>query len=97
MKSILLIGICICHYFVAIGQNQFIEGYIYESSNTEKAGLYGANIVSDDGLHGTTSDKSGYFKLNLPDSYQKVMVSYIGYKNEVIKLPSILSQEIFML
>ena len=96
MKSILLIGICICHYFVAIGQNQFIEGYIYESSNTEKAGLYGANIVSDDGLHGTTSDKSGYFKLNLPDSYQKVMVSYIGYKNEVIKLPSILSQEIFM-
>lgn len=96
MKSIILLGVCISNVWFVLAQNQVVEGYIYEAENTEKKGLYGANIVSHDGLHGTTSDESGYFKLKLPDTYQKIMVSYVGYKNEVINLPTADSQEIFM-
>lgn len=87
MKSIILLGVCICSFFLSFGQNQVIEGKVYEYKGTKKTGLFGANIFSEDGLYGTITNKEGYFSLSLPKSYAEVIVSYIGYADSSISLP----------
>jgi len=67
-------------------QNKIYEGHVYEDDLNKKNPLYGANIVTEDGLHGTTTNMDGYFKLEIPNTYKKVIVSYIGFENKEVLL-----------
>jgi outer membrane receptor for ferrienterochelin and colicins len=96
MKTLILFSVFIVNIILAFGQNQTIEGYVYDKSTSAQEALFGANIVSEDGLHGTISDQNGYFTLSLPNSYKKVFLSYVGYTDTKIDLPASSSVTIYM-
>ena len=86
MKKILWLCFTQLIIISAYAQEKEISGYVYELLAGEKTPLYGANIVSADGLNGTTSDANGYFSLKLPSKKQKLVISYIGYSTYELTL-----------
>jgi hypothetical protein len=64
---------------------QVISGKIVDSLKREPVAF--ANIVLADGIHGTTSDIEGNFRLALPAGYkQYITISHVSYQK--LKLPS---------
>ena len=55
---------------------------------TDAAGqpVIGANVIVEGTMQGTTTGVDGQFELNVP-AKAKIIVSYIGYKDEVIDGP----------
>ncbi len=71
-----------------------ISGYVYDYETKEP--LIGANIVLENTIYGTTTNKEGYYLLQIKEGKYKILFSYIGYleekrevtinKGEVLKL-----------
>ena len=71
-------------FFVSTSYAQIISGKIVDSLKHEPVAF--ANIVLADGIHGTTSDIEGNFKLSLPAGYQQaITISHVSYQK--VKLP----------
>ncbi|MFM7487504.1 MAG: DUF5686 family protein [Cytophagales bacterium] len=71
-------------FFVATSYAQVISGKIVDSLKREPVAF--ANIVLADGIHGTTSDIEGNFKLSVPAGYQQaITISHVSYQKT--KLP----------
>jgi len=62
------------------------EGYIYAMDNGEKIPLIGANIRFEGASEGTTTDLEGYFELDNEGHYEAIVISYVGYEDQVIML-----------
>lgn len=70
--------------FSSTGYAQVISGKIVDSLKREPVAF--ANIVLADGIHGTTSDIEGNFKLSIPAGYQQaITISHVSYQKA--KLP----------
>ncbi|GAB4025931.1 SusC/RagA family TonB-linked outer membrane protein [Spirosoma gilvum] len=68
----------------AYAQNRTIRGKILDAgSNTP---LPGANIVVAGSTQGATSDANGVFSLSIPNSAQRVVVSYVGFIRQEIAI-----------
>lgn len=65
-------------------QQYEVSGTVLNISTSEP--LPFATIIFNDGKNGTTSDIHGSFKLNLDPGSYTLLVSYIGYKIETIKV-----------
>ena len=71
-------------FFANTSYAQVISGKIVDSLKREPVAF--ANIVLADGIHGTTSDIEGNFKLALPEGYrQAITISHVSYQK--MKLP----------
>ncbi len=65
-------------------QNKTVSGYVIDGQTNQP--LPFANVIIEDKDLGTTSDRSGYFELNITGKSEKVIVSYLGYKSEKINV-----------
>jgi len=62
-----------------------ISGYIRDVESKES--LISANIYTFDKVSGTVSNEYGFFSLSIPKGVQRVYISYLGYKLQVIEVP----------
>ncbi len=59
-----------------------ITGYVKDITGEP---VIGANVVVKGAAHGTITDATGYFTLQVPENTQLV-ISYIGYRNQIIQV-----------
>ena len=86
-KSIIIYTITMifcCEYIKA----QKIEGYVYDKIT--KGAIEGANIYDSKIMSGTSTDKNGYFIINITES--DLHVTFLGYKDVVIKNNTIINE-----
>jgi outer membrane receptor for ferrienterochelin and colicins len=89
-KSIFILLIVICAPHISFSQG-FIRGKVIESekSNKEQSPMIGVNLHWSNTTTGTTTDVDGKFELKLPaKTPAKLVVSYVGYKNDTISISS---------
>ncbi|MCG8410711.1 MAG: TonB-dependent receptor [Bacteroidales bacterium] len=64
----------------------YLKGKVYEQKNEDKIPIIGANIYWSNTTVGTTTDINGNFKLTKLKTSNSLVVSYVGYKNDTIKV-----------
>ncbi|MEZ4928600.1 MAG: carboxypeptidase-like regulatory domain-containing protein [Chitinophagales bacterium] len=88
MKNILIL-LMQFSVLCAVAQNKLVKGYVHDGSTAEMQSLFGANVSTMDGLHGTMTDENGYFEFKVDESYSQIKVSYIGFKEKVIDIQKV--------
>lgn len=86
MKNILIL-LMQFSVLCAVAQNKLIKGYVHDNSTAEEEPLFGANVSTTDGLHGTITNEKGYFELKIDVKYTQLKVSYIGFKDQLVDIP----------
>lgn len=75
-----------------------ISGYVYDYETKEP--LIGANIYLENTIYGTTTNKEGYYILQIKEGKYKILFSYIGYSEEkreiTIKKGEVLKLNIYL-
>jgi hypothetical protein len=67
--------------------NNNIKGIIFEKNkNGKKIGLPGANVYWSSTQIGTTTDEHGKFSLKISNKSSKLVVSFVGYKNDTLTI-----------
>lgn len=61
-----------------------IEGKVTDAGDKTDAGLAGASIIWAGTTSGTSTNAAGYFKLRRSRETDKLVISFIGYKNDTI-------------
>lgn len=85
MKKILL-SILILIPSLTLGQ-QILRGMIMDRSFPEgQQGVEGANVFWLNTNVGTTTDEKGWFNIPYKKEYQKLVVSYVGYRTDTISI-----------
>ncbi|HOO10617.1 MAG TPA: carboxypeptidase-like regulatory domain-containing protein, partial [Cyclobacteriaceae bacterium] len=84
-KSILLI-FCFVGFIgsVALAQNREISGKV--TAAADGFGIPGANVVVKGTTQGTITDIDGGYRLNVPEGYNTIVISFIGYANKEINI-----------
>ena len=67
-----------------MAQTRTYHGTVLDAANNEP--LIGATIAPIGGGQGTAADIDGKFVLTVPESVTQAKISYVGYKDEVVKL-----------
>ncbi|TAG00519.1 MAG: TonB-dependent receptor [Cytophagia bacterium] len=80
--------------FLVMAQNK-VSG-IVRPENQPKETLTGVSIFWENTQIGTTSDENGAFSLPLPDGSQRLIFSFIGFKNDTISVNYEKPLEIFL-
>jgi outer membrane cobalamin receptor len=80
-QRIILLSIFSLISSILIGQNYTLSGYVRDAQTGEK--LIGANIYSQEGLNGTSSNAYGFYSLTLPEGNYEIVFSYVGYKTSI--------------
>lgn len=76
-----------CLVVALTAQAQNISGTIIDSVKLEPIAF--ANVVLADGIHGTTTDIEGHFKLTLPEGYrQSITISHVSYQKKICQSPT---------
>ncbi|PYE82601.1 outer membrane receptor protein involved in Fe transport [Winogradskyella epiphytica] len=83
MKKILFFISLVCLSYMAEAQEQ-LKGVIYESSSGKEMPLQGVNVYWLDSSVGTITNEDGTFSLPYKFSYNKLVISYVGFKTETI-------------
>ena len=65
-------------------KSKTVSGYIYDKETGET--LVGANIYSIETFKGTSSNSYGFFSISLSDSETNILISYLGYSDEIIQI-----------
>ncbi|ALO15532.1 outer membrane receptor FepA [Salinivirga cyanobacteriivorans] len=82
------------HLFIALaifanfsGLSQNVEGWIFDGEyDNEKIPLVGANVYWIHQNTGTTTDQNGYFSLKKNEETNTLVVSFVGYSNDTLKI-----------
>lgn len=81
MRKVILILQIIFLSVAIYGQDRFtISGYISDAATGEK--LIQAHIFDTNSLSGAVSNLYGFYSITLPEDSIKVIVSYVGYKQQ---------------
>ena len=84
MKQILYIIICLPSFLFS---QEKISGMIMEANtNNQHIGLPGANIYWLDTTVGTVTDIDGKFNLTYKKEYEKLVISYVGFKTDTLTI-----------
>ncbi|ALJ05117.1 TonB-dependent receptor [Pseudalgibacter alginicilyticus] len=83
MKNILYILIW---FPVLIFSQEKISGMIMEANNNQHLGLPGANVYWLGTTVGTTTDIDGKFTLSYKNEYEKLIISYVGFKTDTLTI-----------
>ncbi len=82
-----MVGVIV--FFNAKAQ-KYISGFVYEkhkeANHTRFEPLVGASVYWKDTQVGTTTDASGKFKLKIIPETNYLIVSYVGYKSDTIRV-----------
>jgi len=65
---------------------QTLEGIVVDKNNNE--GIFGASIYWLQTNVGTTTDEAGKFSIPYKKSYQKLIISYVGYRTDTLTITS---------
>ncbi len=82
MKT-LLITLSLCCLFLGTQATKLITGTVYDDTNQP---LIGASIVEKGQSNGTISGVNGNFSITVKDENAILVISFIGYKTEEIKV-----------
>jgi outer membrane receptor for ferrienterochelin and colicin len=63
---------------------QILEGIIVDKIDQE--GVFGANVYWSQTRVGTTTDEAGKFSIPYKKSYQKLIISYVGYRTDTLTI-----------
>ena len=63
-----------------------IEGRIVYKEGTETSALYGANVYWLETNYGVITDENGKFSIKPNLNSNKLIISYIGFKNDVLRI-----------
>jgi outer membrane receptor for ferrienterochelin and colicins len=89
ITRMLLCSILIACVVEADAQIRTIKGKVSATNaKSQKSPLIGAIIATPDRSTGTQTDETGAFTLELPESNTELVVSYVGYNADTIKLAS---------
>ncbi len=72
---------------VSTAKTFVLDGFVEDGN--DKTTLIGANIVfysGDELPSGTATDVTGYYQISLPPGEYKIVISYVGYADELIEL-----------
>lgn len=83
MKHCLLLFSLFAFTITAFAQNVEVKGNVFDEETKEA--LAGASIRHDK-TKGAISDASGKFRLSLPEGEYEFTITYLGYKNEKVKV-----------
>ncbi|HUX96844.1 MAG TPA: TonB-dependent receptor [Bacteroidales bacterium] len=61
-----------------------VEGKVFDTGDKEETGLPGASVIWAGTISGTSTNAAGYFKLRRSRVTDKLVISFIGYKNDTI-------------
>jgi hypothetical protein len=85
-----LILLCILSFIYYVPGQQ-LSGHIYDDHNNP---LPGANIYIDETNIGVISNTQGYYILKLGQGYNRIIFSFIGYKNDTMIVKNATDQNI---
>ena len=83
-----LIYIIFCFPILLLSQNT-VEGVVIDAGETQKAvPVVGANVYWLNTTVGTITDINGKFSIPYEPSYEKLIISYVGYKTDTLLIKS---------
>ncbi|MDP2542604.1 TonB-dependent receptor [Tenacibaculum discolor] len=89
MKNKFLISICLLMPSMFFAQ-QALTGTIKDKNYPKNnSGIFGANVYWLHASVGTTTDQKGEFKIPYKKEYQKLVISFVGYKTDTITVNSL--------
>lgn len=90
MIQLLLCGILLAAWHPAVAQQQrTITGVVQEQEGKGKALLLiGATVATPDQQAGTQTDENGSFTISIPEGVKELVVSYVGYASDTVKITS---------
>lgn len=91
-KIFLLIYFYISLIFSVLSQN--IKGYVFEKNT--KSTLIGVNLYWLNTTQGTTTDEKGFFSLQKNNISQKLVVSFLGFKNDTLLIEKDTTLQFFL-
>jgi hypothetical protein len=87
-KIIIFVLVLVFHQFKNANSQEILKGTVFEFNNDNKKNpLPFANVYWLENLKGTSTDENGRFILEKNVSFPaKLVISYVGYKNDTIEL-----------
>lgn len=68
----------------ASAQDRTVKGMVHEKDGM--GALVGATVKTADNSIGTVTDENGKFSLSIPEKIKSIVVNYIGYQSDTLKL-----------
>jgi outer membrane cobalamin receptor len=81
---IILVGLLIIPE--ALTAQKILEGKISDASDKDESGLPGASVIWAGTTIGASTNPAGYFKLKKVKQTNKLVISFVGYKSDTIKV-----------
>ncbi len=86
--------ICVCLLFSSLSWGQRIEGKITDAE--DGLGIIGATVMEEGTTNGTITDIDGQYTITLTTENPKLMVSFLGYKDQIISVDGRSSIDVMM-
>lgn len=84
-----LFSLIICYFLlVTLSAQDMLKGIVLENSTMEELPLPGANVYWLNSTIGTITQDDGTFSLPYKFSYNKLVISYVGFKTDTITVTS---------
>lgn len=87
MKKIIIYTLIVFSPIFSMAQ-ETLHGMIIVQENAKKKGLEGVTIHWQGTEIGTITDDKGWFEIEYKSEYKKLVVSYVGYRTDIIKIKS---------
>ena len=89
MKKYFISSVLLLLPLLSFSQKEF-RGMIMDQNNPkDQLGVYGVNVRWLDTNIGTTTNEKGWFSIPFKPEYEKLIVSYIGYKTDTIRITNL--------
>ena len=85
MRRIMVLLICVCYFSSGYAQNKTITGTVTDEANEP---IIGASVTVENTSLGTVTNIDGQFSLSIPANTAQLVVSFIGYQTQKVKIGS---------
>jgi len=83
-RKLLLLAMFLGLQYAAIAQTKKVSGKVIDA--TTKQALQGVSITIPDTKQGTSTNSEGLFSIDVPAGTQNIIVTYIGYLEQIVQL-----------